>query len=436
MTPMTRSRPDRERAAQRSAARLAVLVVAVCHLACTCGPPTPPDPNAPPPMAVSGPPNKPLARASWDARPAWVDRDEGYAPRRSDAEEIFKAAANPATNAVPEPQKGLFACRVEVGKETSAGEASPDLEISVELGFGGGWLAMGPRVGVAFFTIPLAEIATGDLVRMHLVDDDTFFDDDLGTLSAEWKGVTPLTAQSDETSYECRFVTAESVEKLFTTSVAAVDAKLEEVEKIEHDLVTLDLGAMESQRHGARAAIGDLAALRGWAHKDVVTRDKRSEAADARLVADGKKVLADRAAQKTSPPFRLGQLAIQSAAWKCRAADAGIPSMCGVVLVGANDSRRPLRFETVLGHANDQLIDGARVYVLSSDTRLSRASLHSVSGGAWTPSKRMSGFEDMTLAAGATIELTMGPLEAKPDFVAVVRSLPRKKKELLLLAVP
>jgi hypothetical protein len=194
----------------------------------------------------------------------------------------------------------LVVCRAwSAGKsDTFLGD---DLRVTVTLGNAPSVANDGPEDGNrAFVTLPHASLAQGDAVVFHVVDRDTFTDDEIGESASVFKRAG-LQASGALFSVECRALSDTATNNALAQRKRAAESALKRVEAAKLDETRPDLALPIERIREARTKITDAAVLVGWSDATVETlltshdeavralEDRRATlVADMRRRAEGK----------------------------------------------------------------------------------------------------------------------------------------------------
>lgn len=137
--------------------------------------------------------------------------DHGYAPQAYSIENPWSKALE--SGAVPSPETGMLVCQAKYDAETDPRSGpignDPDLSLQIDVGGGGelrSWGANNTRN--TWFSVPQPELTPGATLRVHFHDRNwgKQADEKLGTLTATWNGVVPLSASDPPRSMTCAFL--------------------------------------------------------------------------------------------------------------------------------------------------------------------------------------------------------------------------------------
>jgi hypothetical protein len=219
-------------------------------------------PKEAPPIVEDDPVSAIQPSRRTGAAPSWAS-SSSTAPEPEDASDLFALGSEMKTDIADR----LVVCRVfSAGKsDTFFGD---DLRVTVTLG-STSVANDGPQDGNrAFVTLPHTSLAQGDAVVFHVVDRDTFTDDEIGE-SASVYTRSGVQASGALFSVECRALSETATANALVQRKKAAESAVKRIESAKLDETRPDLGLPSERIREARTKITDAAVLVGWSDVNV-----------------------------------------------------------------------------------------------------------------------------------------------------------------------
>ncbi|MBZ4423341.1 hypothetical protein [Myxococcus sp. RHSTA-1-4] len=227
----------------------------------------------------------PTVKENIAAAPSWVPEMSAAAPQLADPVGLFTEASRPVKEKEMPP--GVVLCQVVVVNERLDLLAAPDLLVSMRLGSHPQVTVRGrEESNVMYLSMPGVQLREGDEARLRIMDRDVFTNESVGTMKARYAGAFPLLAASRPVQMSCGVLLPGQVKAHVPRYLDAAERQLGALERTRPRALEDHWGYPTWEVFQARAALGHVAALVGWADRRMQPLLERFDAFESRWLEE------------------------------------------------------------------------------------------------------------------------------------------------------